>query len=334
MELTGKRVVVIGGAGLIGSHTVDQLVCEQVSEIIVYDDFSHGKMHFLAEARKDKRVQIVNADVRDLDQLHRTLSGAHGVIHLATLLLLRCRADPMAGFEVNVRGTLNVMQACVDQGVERLVYASSTSVYGDAVEEPMTEAHPFNNQNLYGATKIASEALLHAYHHEYGLPYVAMRYMNVYGPRQGYSGVYMSVIMRMFDAAERGESPVIAGDGSEAYDLIIAEDVARANVCALRAGTVDRAYNIGTGVKTTLREIAENIRDLTGCNAPIRYTPRADAANLVRNRIGDTVRASAEIGFKSRIPLREGLQKLMEWRAANPWAIEARTGINTSTEAG
>lgn len=322
MELKGKRVVVIGGAGLIGSHTVDQLIREQVSEIIVYDDFSHGQLNFLVDAGKDQRVQIVKADIRNVDQLNRAITGADGVIHLATLLLLRCRADPEAGFEVNVRGTFNVMQACIAQNVKRLVYASSTSVYGNAVQEPMTEEHPLNNQNLYGATKIASEALLHACHHEYGLAYVALRYMNVYGPRQGCAGVYMSVIMRMFDAAERGEPPVVVGDGNEAYDLIIAEDIARANVCALRADTVGRAYNIGTGVKTSLREIAQIICDLTGCNAPIRYVPRADAANLVRNRIGDPARASAEIGFEARIPVREGLRKLKEWRAANPWAIE------------
>ena len=127
------------------------------------------------------------------------------------------------------------MDACVRNGVKRLVYSSSASVYGDAVNEPMTEDHPFNNQNFYGATKICGEAMLRAYHHRYGLDYVGLRYMNVYGPRQDYHGAYIAVIMKMLDAIDRGEAPTILGDGSEAFDFVAVEDCARANVCAMSA---------------------------------------------------------------------------------------------------
>ncbi|MER9216280.1 SDR family NAD(P)-dependent oxidoreductase [Mesorhizobium sp. M0663] len=322
MNLTNASVAVIGGAGLIGSHTVDLLRNEDVKKIIVYDDLASGKMEFLIQALNDERVKFVNGDVGRRDHLDAIIEGADAVIHLAAYLLLKCRAEPFAGFDLNVKGTLNVMQSCIDHRVGRLVYASSTSVYGDAVEEPMTEEHPFNNKNMYGATKIASEALLHAYHHEYGLQYVAMRYTNVYGPRQGYAGVYMAVVTRMFDAAERGESPVIFGDGNEAYDLIFVEDAARANICALKAESTDRGYNIGTGVKTSLSEVAEMIRELTGCKAPVVYKPRQHSATLVRNRVASTKRASDEIGFRSTVALRDGLERLRQWRAANPWAIE------------
>ncbi|MER8950489.1 SDR family NAD(P)-dependent oxidoreductase [Mesorhizobium sp. M0809] len=321
MNLANTSVAVIGGAGLIGSHTVDLLTKENVREIVVYDNLTSGKIEFLKKAFSDQRVKFVNGDVGRQDQLDAIIRGADAVVHLAASLLLKCRAEPIAGFDLNVKGTLNVMQSCVDHKVGRLVYASSTSVYGDAIEEPMTEEHPFNNMNMYGATKIASEALLHAYHHEYGLQYVAMRYTNVYGPRQGYAGVYMGVVTRMFDSAERGESPVIFGDGNEAYDLILVDDAARANICALNAESTDRGYNIGTGVKTSLSEVAEMIRELTGCKAPVVYKPRQHSATLVRNRVASTNRASDELGFRSTVALRDGLERLRQWRAANPWAI-------------
>jgi UDP-glucose 4-epimerase len=214
---------------------------------------------------------------------------------------------------VNVEGTFNVLDACRMAGVKRLVWSSSASVYGDAVEEPMTEDHPFNNKNFYGATKICGEAMARAYHFRYGLDYVGLRYMNVYGPRQDYKGAYIAVIMKMLDAIDRGEGPTILGDGSEAFDFVAVEDCARANICAMAASTTDRFYNVGTGTRTSLKELAERLCHLTGCNQPINYAPRSQAT-LVRNRIGSPVRAEKEIGFRASIDLDEGLRRLIEWR--------------------
>ena len=244
------------------------------------------------------------------------MSGADGVFHFAALWLLQCHEFPRTAFDVNIRGTFNVLEACIAAGVKRLVYSSSASVYGDAVEEPMTEDHPFNNKNFYGATKIAGEAMARAFHHRYGLNVVGLRYMNVYGPRQDYRGAYIAVIMKMLDAIDRGEGPTILGDGSEAFDFVAVEDCARANLCAMAADTVDRFYNVGTGTRTSLKELAERICHLTGCNQPIQYAPRADAT-LVRNRIGSARRATEEIGFKAEIPLEEGLRRLIAWRRAD-----------------
>ena len=171
----------------------------------------------------------------------------------------------------------------------------------------MTEDHPFNNKNFYGATKIAGEAMLRAFHHRYGLNYVGLRYMNVYGPRQDYHGAYIAVIMKMLDAIDHGESPTILGDGSEAFDFVAVEDCALANVCAMKAEPVDRFYNVGTGKRTSLKELAEMLLQLTGCNKPIKYAPRSQAT-LVRNRIGSPSKASEEIGFTAQIDLREGLR--------------------------
>jgi UDP-glucose 4-epimerase len=325
MDLTGRKIVCIGGAGLIGSHTVDRLLREDVGEIIVYDNMVRGRAENLVEALKDPRVRIydIGGDILQTDILASALDGADGVFHFAALWLLQCHEYPQSAFEVNVRGTFNVMDACVKAGVKRLVYSSSASVYGDAVSEPMTEDHPFNNQNFYGATKICGEAMLRAYHHRYGLAYVGLRYMNVYGPRQDYRGAYIAVIMKMLDAIDKGDAPTIMGDGSEAFDFIAVEDCALANVRAMQAGTTDSFYNVGTGKRTSLKELAELLIELTGSTKPINYAERS-TATLVRNRIGSPVKAREEIGFDAEIELREGLEKVIAWRAAHKAEVDAR----------
>src|ERR1700730_17083159 len=275
MDVAGKKFVVIGGAGLIGSHTVDQLVGEDVREIVVYDNFCRGTTDNLAAALKDPRVTIfeIGGDICQSDILAAALKGADGVFHFAALWLLQCHEFPRSAFDVNIRGTFNVIEACVRQGVKRLVHSSSASVYGDAVEEPMTEDHPFNNTNFYGATKIAAEAMARAYHHRYGLDYVGLRYMNVYGPRQDYYGAYIAVIMKMLDCIDRGEPLVLFGDGSQAYDFVYVGDCALANVCAIKADATDRFYNVGTGVRTSLRELADLVLEVTGADVGVRYEP-------------------------------------------------------------
>ena len=325
MELAGKKIVLIGGAGLIGSHTVDLLAREDVREIVVYDNFVRGSVGNLENALRDPRVKIFEAggDIRQTDVLEAALNGADGVFHFAALWLLQCHEFPRSAFDVNVGGTFNVMEACVRQGVTRLVYSSSASVYGDAVQEPMDEEHPYNNKNFYGATKIAGEAMLRAFHHRYALNYVGLRYMNVYGPRQDYKGAYIAVIMRMLDAIDRGEGPTILGDGSEAFDFVAVSDCGRANLCAMTADTVARYYNVGTGKRTSLKELAEMIVNLTGCNQPIQYKERSQAT-LVRNRIGSPKRAAEEIGFNAQVPLEQGLRDLIEWRKTHKVEVEAR----------
>jgi len=325
VDLRGKKFVVIGGAGLIGSHAVDQLVKEDVSKILIYDNFVRGMMENLSGALKDPRVKIFEAggDITQTDILDAALKGADGVFQFAALWLLQCHDYPRTAFEVNVKGMFNVLDSCVRNHVKRLVWSSSASVYGDAVEEPMTEDHPFNNKNFYGATKICGEAMARAYHFRYGLNYVGLRYMNVYGPRQDYRGAYIAVIMKMLDAIDRGEGPTILGDGSEAFDFVAVEDCARSNLCAMRSDATDRFYNVGTGKRTSLKEIAEMLLNLTGCNQPINYAPRSQAT-LVRNRVGSPVKASKEIGFTANIDLEEGLRRLIDWRANHKAEVEAR----------
>jgi len=324
MDIRGKKFVVIGGAGFIGSHTVDLLTREDVGEVVIYDNFVRGRQENLAEALKDPRVRIydIGGDICQTDILADALKGADGVFHFAALWLLQCHDFPRAAFDVNIRGTFNVLEACRQTGVTRLVYSSSASVYGDAVVEPMTEDHPFNNTNFYGATKIAGEAMARAIHHRYGLPFVGLRYMNVYGPRQDYRGAYIAVIMKMLDAIDRGESPAIYGDGSQAYDFVAVTDCAAANLAAMKSDIVDRFYNVGTGTRTSIRQLAEMVLDLTEAKVPLRFEP--GGLTFVKNRIGCPKRAREEIGFEAKVALREGLAQLIEWRRGHIAEVEAR----------
>jgi UDP-glucose 4-epimerase len=315
VDITGKKLIVIGGAGLIGSHTVDELLQEDVREIVIYDNFCRGSHDNLAIALKDPRVKIfeIGGDICQSDILSAALKGADGVFHFAALWLLQCHEFPRSAFDVNIRGTFNVIEACVQQGVKRLVYSSSASVYGDAVEEPMTEDHPFNNTNFYGATKVAGEQMCRAFYHRYGLNYAGLRYMNVYGPRQDYRGAYIAVIMKILDAIDDNKAPTIYGDGSQAYDFVYVGDCARANVLAMKAEAVDRFYNVGTGLRTSIKELVDMIIELTQFRLAPRYEPAG--LSFVKNRIGSPKRATAELGFSSQVNLRDGLLKLMAWRA-------------------
>jgi UDP-glucose 4-epimerase len=323
VDIAGKNLVVIGGAGLIGSHTVDCLLQEDVREIVIYDNFCRGTYENLALALRDPRVKIfeIGGDICQSDILAAALKGADGVFHFAALWLLQCHEFPRSAFEVNIRGTFNVIEACIQQGVKRLVYSSSASVYGDAVEEPMTEDHPFNNTNFYGATKVAGEQMCRAFHHRYGLNYVGLRYMNVYGPRQDYHGAYIAVIMKVLDAIDDKIPPVIYGDGSQAYDFVYVGDCARANVLAMKSEVLDRFYNVGTGVRTSIKELVDMILELTQFRQAPRYEP--GGLTFVKNRIGSPKRAAADLGFAARVELREGLQKLIAWRAEHKSRLAA-----------
>jgi UDP-glucose 4-epimerase len=324
MDIKGKKLVLVGGAGLIGSSTVDELLKEDVKEIIIYDNFVRGTHGNIENALKDPRVRIFEAggDICQVDILNEAFKGADGVFHFAALWLLQCHEFPRSAFNVNVEGTFNVLDACVAQGIKRLIYSSSASVYGDAIQEPMDENHPFLNTNFYGATKISGEAMARAYYHRYKLPFVGLRYMNVYGPRQDYRGAYIAVIMKMLDNLDKGIAPTLYGDGAQAYDFVYVGDCAKANVCAMKADTVDQFYNVGTGIRTSIKELAEMILNITHSNLSVQYEPAG--LTFVKNRIGCPKKAEKEINFKASIPLEAGLKRLIEWRKAHIDQVEMR----------
>ena len=321
MDIAGKTILVIGGAGFIGSHVVEELLSTDVARVVVYDNFTRGKRSHLSQALKDPRCEVFpdGGDVRDVDVLNAAVAQADGVIHLAAMWLLHCKDYPRTAFDVNIQGTFNVLEACVSNNVERLVYSSSASVYGDAVEVPMTEDHPFMNRNFYGATKIAGEAMCRAFHDRYGLSYVGLRYMNIYGPHQDQTAAYTGVIPIMLNKIDAGEAPEINGDGSQAYDFVTVRDAARANVLALRSDISDEFYNVGTGVQTSIKELCDLILKLRGSDLQVTYRPYSaeDARRLVQNRIGSPDKAAKDLGFSYTDDLESGLNQLIAWRTEN-----------------
>lgn len=321
MDLGGKRVLVIGGAGFIGSHVVEELLKTDVSKVLIYDNYARGKKSNVQESLEDSRCTVFEdgGDIREVDVLNKAVGQVDAVVHLAAMWLLHCKDYPRTAFDVNIAGTFNVLEACVNNGIERLVYSSSASVYGDAVELPMTESHPFNNRNFYGATKIAGEAMCRAFHDRFGLSYVGLRYMNVYGPHQDQTAAYTGVIPIMLNKIDANEAPVINGDGSQAYDFVTARDTARCNVLALQAEVNDEFYNVGTGVQTSIKELCDLILSLRKSDLKVSYNPYSaeDARRLVQNRIGSPEKAASDLGFTYKDDLETGLLNLIAWRERN-----------------
>ena len=320
-SLKGSKVLVTGGAGFIGSHIVSELLKKDVGEVLVFDNFARGEKGYLANQLEDDRCSLFlnGADVREIDLLDKAMEGTDYVIHTAAMWLLHCKDYPRTAFNVNIEGTFNILEACVNHNVKKLIYSSSASVYGDAIEVPMTEEHPFMNKNFYGATKIAGEAMCRAYFDRYGLDYVGLRYMNVYGPHQDQTAAYTGVIPIMLNKIDENEPPEINGDGSQAYDFIYVEDVARCNVLALEASASDQFYNVGSGVQTSIKELCDLILQLKQSNLKVNYKPysKDDARQMVQNRIGCPKKAKEDLNFVYEYDLTRGLEKLIDWRSYN-----------------
>ncbi len=320
-KIDNSVILVTGGSGFIGSNVVSELLKTNVAKVIIYDNFTRGKKEYLEDSLKDPRCEIFYAggDICDSDILDHALKGVDYVFHLGAMWLLHCNDFPRTAFKVNIEGTFNILESCVKNKVKKLIYSSSASVYGDAVETPMKESHPLNNKNFYGATKIASEAMCTAYYNRYGLEFAGLRYMNVYGPHQDQSAAYTGVIPIMLNKIDNNEEPIINGDGSQSYDFIYVEDVARCNLLALESNTFDKFYNVGSGVKTSIKELCNTILSLKKSNIKVNYKPYSeiDARSLVQNRIGCPEQAFNDLGFKYKYNLEEGLKKLITWRDKN-----------------
>ncbi len=324
MDLKGKRVLVIGGAGFIGSHVIDHLIETDAAEIVIYDNFFRGSMDNLKTALSDPRVSVFphGGDVLQTDILDKAMEGIDCVFHLAALWILQCHEYPQTAFDVNVRGTFNVVMAAVKHKVERVVYSSSASVYGDALEVPITEDHPYNNYTFYGASKIAGEHFFQSLGSRYGLDWVGLRYMNVYGQRQDYKGAYTAVMHKVLDRIESGQRPLVFGDGSQMYDFVHVTDVARGNILAMQSDASGKCYNIGRGIGTSIKELTELLIRLSDSDQEIQYEPAG--ITFVTNRIGCPKLAEQDLGYKWTIDLEEGMASLIDWRTNDAEALEAK----------
>ena len=320
-----NRVLITGGAGLVGSHIADLLVREGNLEIIILDNLVRGRRENLSWAMANGRLRLVEGDIRDPKLLREVMQGVDLVFHQAAIRITQCAEEPRLALEVLADGTFNVLEAAVAAKVKKVVAASSASVYGLAEEFPTTEKHhPYNNRTLYGAAKVFNEGLLRSFHDMYDLDYVALRYFNVYGPRMDIYGAYTEVLIRWMERIAAGKPPLILGDGKQTMDFVYIEDIARANILAAKAAVTDEVFNVASGVETSLNNLAAALLKVMGSNLKPEYGP-ARKVNAVPRRLAETGNAKQKIGFEAQVSLEEGLRCLVAW-----WQASRATAETTS----
>jgi UDP-glucose 4-epimerase len=322
-SLKGSTVLVTGGAGLIGSHIIDRLIDEGAGEIRVLDNLVRGRHANLAAAKSRKDLKFIDGDVRDRETVSKAVAGCDYVFHQAAIRITLCAERPRECMDVLVMGAFNVFEAAVEHKVKKVVYASSASVYGGADVFPTDETHhPYNNRTLYGAAKVMNEGIARSFNEMYGLPSVGLRYFNVYGPRMDVTGAYTEVFIRWLDCIDQNKRPQIHGDGSATMDFIFVEDIARANILAMKSDRADDVYNVASGTETSLLGLWEAMQRIAGAShlAPEFHPPRK--VNPVPRRLADTSRAKMDLGFVSQVGLEEGLKKLDKWRREELVAIQ------------
>jgi len=317
-RVDGSRCLVVGGAGLVGAHIVEALINAGAGEITIYDSLVRGTREQVERVAADSdNIHLVVGDIRDADLLTQTTDGMDFVFSQAAMWLRQCQEHPRESVDVNVGGTFNVFRACVEANVKKIVHASSSSVYGEGLYLPTDEDHPFNNDLFYGATKVAGEQLLRSFHKAYGLEYVILRYLNVYGPHQASGSAYMDVIAHFANRIEAGEPPRIEGDGSQTLDMVYVADCARANLLALESPVTGEAFNVCSGRETSVRELAELMLRLYG-REDLEPVFVARDQKLVSRRWGAPEKASKMLGFEAQVSNEEGLRRVIEARSASP----------------
>lgn len=322
-DFSGKRILITGGAGLIGSHIADQLVQKSVSEIVILDNFVRGRQENLAWASANGNVRVVEGDIRDIKLLHDLMPGIDVVFHQAAIRINQCAEEPRLALQVLADGTFNVLEAAVAAKVKKVVAASSASIYGLAGQFPTSEEHhPYNNRTLYGAAKVFNEGVLRSFHEMYGLDYVALRYFNVYGPRMDIYGAYTEVLIRWMERIAAGQPPLILGDGGQTMDFVYIEDIARANILAGVAEVTDEVFNVASGTETSLEDLAAALLRVMRSSLRPEYGP-ARKVNAVPRRLADVENARKRIGFRAEVGLDEGLRRLVDWWRASRVVVEA-----------
>jgi UDP-glucose 4-epimerase len=320
-SLSGRRILITGGGGFIGSTIADQLVAEGVAEIVVLDNFVRGRPENLDRARESGLVSVVEGDIRDAETVRHVVEGMDVVFHQAAIRIVQCAAEPRLAVEVMVDGTYNVLEAAAEAGVSKVVAASSASVYGLAESFPTREDHHgYDNRTIYGAAKLFNEGMLRSFNEMNGLRYVALRYFNAYGPRMDIHGVYTEVLVRWMERIAAGTPPLILGDGTQTMDFVYVDDIARANILAASSDRTDDVYNVASGTETSLRGLADALLRVMGSDLEPEFGPER-SVNPVRRRLADTSAAARDLGFSARVDLDEGLTRLVEW-----WRSEQASG--------
>lgn len=324
MDIKGSNILVTGGCGLVGSTTIDLLLRDySPASIVILDNMSRGTLANVEEALKDPRVKLVQGDIRDMEAVHSAIRGMDAVIHMAALRITACAADPREAMGVMCDGSFNVIDAAQSANVKKIVAASSASIYGLADSFPTSENHhPYNNRTWYGSSKIMLEGLLRSFNDMYGLPYVGLRYFNVYGPRMDIHGKYTEVLIRWMERISAGQPPLILGDGTQTMDFVYIEDIARSNILALQSEVSDEIFNVASGYETSLNDLAKSLLKVMDSDLQPEYGPER-SVNSVSRRLADTTKAERLLGFKSQVGLDEGLLQLVNWWRLNKITVQS-----------
>jgi UDP-glucose 4-epimerase len=309
------KILITGGAGFVGSHLVDRLL-DLGTDVRVLDNFSTGSRDNLAG--HNGHLDVAEGDIRSLDHVRKAVSGCDAILHQAALPSVpRSIADPLTTHETNATGTLNVLIAARDADIARVVFASSSSVYGAVAELPKRESMPTLPISPYAAAKLAGESYCRSFHEAYGLEAVALRYFNVFGPRQDPASIYCAVIPRFIAAFEAGQSPVIYGDGEQSRDFTFIENVVDANLAALRAADVGGSvFNIACGEQITLNELADELQLQMESDVHVTHGPSRPGD--IRHSLADIDRARLELGYEPRVSFAEGLRRTVEYFTGVP----------------
>lgn len=304
------RFMVTGGAGFIGSHTVESILSEG-HEVVIYDNFSTGRECNLSGFCD--RVEIIRADVRDKDTLLQAMAGVEHVIHLAAeISVVKSLEEPDFIFDVNVGGTLNVLMAAQKNGVKRVVLASSSAVYGDTGMTPQHEGMLPNPISPYGASKMSAEHCLSCFYHLHSLETVRLRYFNVFGPRQNPKSQYAAVIPKFVDRLLEGKELHIYGDGEQTRDFVFVGDVARANYLSCTSDAAPgEVFNISSGRSISVNDLAKTLMDVTGSQVDVVH--EEPVSGEIKYSISDSTKTRKVFGFTSRVRLEEGLKQVVDY---------------------
>jgi UDP-glucose 4-epimerase len=313
-NLLGKRIVVTGGAGFVGSNIVRRLLKEQAT-VIVLDDFYTGEMDNLPV--EESKLEVIRGSVTDFDLVRDVIKGASVVIHEAARNIIVSTRNPREDYEVNIGGTLNVLLAVRETNVPRMVYASSASVYGNPRYLPINEDDATNMLSPYSVSKFAGENYCKAFYESYGLSTSVVRYSNVYGTAQRPDNPYCGVVSKFFEAAMSGESPRIHGDGEQTRDFTYIDDVVEATLlAAFMAKAEGQVYNIGTGRETTINQLARMIIEITGAELEPSYVDRRDIDNI-RRRVVNIEKIRRELRWVPSVTVEQGLRRTYQWLKEN-----------------
>jgi UDP-N-acetylglucosamine/UDP-N-acetyl-alpha-D-glucosaminouronate 4-epimerase len=304
------RYLVTGGAGFIGSNTVDELV-RRGHGVVVLDDLSAGKEDNLAEVRN--KITFIKGSITDLEIVQKAMQQADYVIHLAAKASVpKSIKDPLETNRINVEGMLNILVAARDNKVKRVVFAASSSAYGETPTLPKIETMQAVPISPYGVSKYVGELYAYAFGKCYGLENVCLRYFNIFGPRQDPDSPYSGVLSRFVTAFLDGDQPVVFGDGEQTRDFTFVENAVQANLLACEApGVSSRVFNVGTGARISLNQTLELLRNLSGKPLQAKYETARDGD--IRDSQADIRAAQESLGYEPTVSFEEGLQRTFEW---------------------